>query len=184
MKNDSTMIKRQDAPEQSPQETDYRLRKETPAAEFVDTLSGFGRLLTEAYHKRTPLSPNQTGIITALMANDGQTQTELAQALHTHKVSIGIYLTELEEMYLIERRPHPSDGRAKCAYLTELLKENVHHGRNAMLDVHRIAINGISDADYKTMMKCMTQMHANLQTQQQLDIDKPPMEQFEHEDAE
>lgn len=169
---------------QPPQQPDHRLRGETPAAVFVETLSSFGRLLTETYHKRTPLSPNQTGIISALLANDGQTQTELAQALQTHKVSVGIYLAELEEIGLIERRPHPSDGRAKCAYLTEILKENVHHGHNAMLDVHRIAIAGISNADYKTMMKCMEQMHANLQVQQQIDVDSPPMEQFDLEGAE
>ena len=170
-------------PEQPSAEPDQRLLIKTPAAEFVDTLSGFGRLLTETYHKRTPLSPNQTSIISALITDDGQTQTELAHVLQTHKVSIGIYLAELEDLQLIERRPHPSDGRAKCAYLTELLKENIHHGRDAMLDVHRIAIDGISDSDYKTMMKCMKQMHVNLAVQRQIDIDRPPMEQFERENA-
>lgn len=168
-------------PPQSKQ--DPRLLEKTPAAEFVDTLSGFGRLLTETYHKRTPLSPNQTDIIASLIANDGQTQTELAHALQTHKVSVGIYLSELEAMMLIERRPHPSDGRAKCAYLTELLKDNIQHGRNAMLDVHRIAVAGISDSDYETMMKCMRQMHANLLAQQELDNKLPPIEPFSDENT-
>lgn len=165
-------------PPQSKQ--DPRLLEKTPAAEFVDTLSSFGRLLAETYHKRTPLTPNQTGIITSLIANDGQTQTELAHALQTHKVSVGIYLAELEEMKLIERRPHPSDGRAKCAYLTELLKENIQFGRDALLDVHRIASVGISDSDYETMMQCMRKMQANLLAQQEIDMESPPVVQFVH----
>ncbi|MBV1933468.1 MAG: MarR family transcriptional regulator [Parvibaculaceae bacterium] len=168
---------------QAPKQPDYRLREETPSVEFVETLSSFGRLLGETYHKRTLLSPNQTAIITALIAKDGQTQTELAQVLHAHKVSVGIYLAELEELALIERRRHPSDGRAKCAYLTEILKENVHHGRNAMGDVHQIAIAGISDANYRTMMKCMKQMHSNLEAQRQIDIDTPPVNKMEFESA-
>ena len=74
------------APIQPPKQPDHRLRGETPSVEFVETLSSFGRLLGETYHKRTLLSPNQTAIITALIAKDGQTQTELAQVLHAHKV--------------------------------------------------------------------------------------------------
>ncbi|MBL1235282.1 MAG: winged helix-turn-helix transcriptional regulator [Rhodobiaceae bacterium] len=172
------------APIQQPEQPDHRLRGETPSVVFVETLSSFGRLLGETYHKRTLLSPNQTAIIAALIAKDGQTQTELAQALHAHKVSVGIYLAELEELTLIERRRHPSDGRAKCAYLTEILKENIHRGRNAMDDVHQIAIAGVSDANYKIMMKCMKQMHSNLEAQRQIDIDTPPMNKFEFEGAE
>lgn len=171
-------------PNQLPEQPDHRLREDTPSIVFVETLSSFGRLLVETYHKRTLLSPNQTAIITALIRKDGQTQTELAQVLHAHKVSIGIYLAELEKLTLIERRRHPSDGRAKCAYLTEILKENIHRGRNAMDDVHQIAIAGISASNYKTMMKCMKQMHSNLQAQRQIDIDTPPINKFEFEGAE
>lgn len=170
-------------PEDATKDIDQRLLVNTPAAEFVDTLSDFGRLLTATYHKRTPLTPNQTGIIAALVASDGQTQTELAQALQTHKVSIGIYLSELEAMMLIERRPHPSDGRAKCAYLTELLKDNIKHGRKAMLEVHNIAIEGISKSDYETMMKCMKQMHANLVVQEKVDAGLSPAAPYENADA-
>lgn len=140
---------------------------------FFNLITEVGTLLATTYDRRSGLSRNQTHIITALLQRDGQTQTELANELGIHKVSIGIYVNELEEMKLVERRSHPNDGRAKCIYLTPLLHAHKHLGIAHYADIHRAAIAGISPADYHTMLDCITLMRDNLIALDQEDRARP-----------
>lgn len=130
---------------------------------FVDLLSHIGRLLEDNYDQRNALTRNQTRVITALLRNDGQTQTELAQCLNIHKVSAGIYVNELIEMGLVERRPHPQDGRAKCIFLTELLHQHKSGGEEIMNSIHQELRVGLSEEDYRHMLRCMRIMGTNLE---------------------
>ncbi len=114
------------------------------------------------YDRRTGLTRNQTRIVIELLERDGQTQTELANALSIHKVSVGIYVGELEDMGLVERRTHPTDGRAKCIYLTPLLHANKHIGQHHYERIHAAAIDGIERDDYLTMLKSLRRMRDNL----------------------
>lgn len=129
---------------------------------FVRAITDVGRMLATIYDRRTGLTRNQTNIIIELLERDGQTQTELAHALSTHKVSVGICISELEHMGLVERRTHPTDGRAKCIYLTSFLHANKHIGQEHYQQIHAAAINGISGEDYLAMLKCLERMRDNL----------------------
>ncbi|MEN6543252.1 MarR family winged helix-turn-helix transcriptional regulator [Parvibaculum sp.] len=140
------------------EELDLRLSPQ----HFLHLITEVGTLLARLYDRRSGLSRNQTQIITSLLQNDGQTQTDLAHDLQIHKVSIGIYITELEEMGLVERRAHPTDRRAKCIYLTPLLHAHKHLGVAHYADVHNIAIEGIERQDYLTMLDCIALMRGNL----------------------
>ena len=101
-------------------------------------------------------------MVIELLRSDGQTQTELANALSIHKVSVGIYVAELEAMGLVERRTHPTDGRAKCIFLTPLLHANKHVGENHYAAIHGTAIEGVARKDYLTMLNCLERMRDNL----------------------
>lgn len=129
---------------------------------FLKAINDVGVMLATIYDRRTGLTRNQTRIVVALLESDGQTQTELANALSIHKVSVGIYVSELEALGLVERRTHPTDGRAKCIYLTPLLHANKHIARNHYAAIHNAAIEGIEGKDYLTMLKCMERMRDNL----------------------
>lgn len=129
---------------------------------FVRTITELGTMLATIYDRRTGLTRNQNRIVIELLAKDGQTQTELANALAMHKVSVGIYVGELEAIGLVERRTHPTDGRAKCIWLTPLLHAHKHIGRDHYVAIHNAAISGIDEKDYLTMLKCMERMHENL----------------------
>lgn len=131
---------------------------------FVRTITELGTMLATTYDRRTGLTRNQNRIVIELLEKDGQTQTELANALAIHKVSLGIYVGELEALGLVERRTHPTDGRAKCITLTPLLHAHKHIGRDHYAAIHGAAISGIDEKDYLTMLKCMELMHDNLQT--------------------
>ncbi|MFN4231124.1 MarR family winged helix-turn-helix transcriptional regulator [Parvibaculum sp.] len=129
---------------------------------FLRAITDVGEMLAMIYDRRTGLTRNQTRIVIELLERDGQTQTELANALSIHKVSVGIYVGELEDMGLVERRTHPTDGRAKCIYLTPLLHANKHIGQHHYERIHAAAIDGIERDDYLTMLKSLRRMRDNL----------------------
>lgn len=129
---------------------------------FLDVIQDLGTLLAAIYDRRTGLTRNQTRMVIELLRSDGQTQTELANALSIHKVSVGIYVAELEAMGLVERRTHPTDGRAKCIFLTPLLHANKHVGENHYAAIHGTAIDGVARKDYLTMLNCLERMRDNL----------------------
>ena len=129
---------------------------------FLRAITDVGEMLAMIYDRRTGLTRNQTRIVIELLERDGQTQTELANALSIHKVSVGIYVGELEDMGLVERRTHPTDGRAKCIYLTPLLHANKHIGQQHYERIHAAAIDGIERDDYLTMLKSLRRMRDNL----------------------
>lgn len=133
------------------------------AAYFIDLFSKVGELLALNYDERSGLSRNQNRVIMALLEQDGQTQTELANTLGIHKVSAGIYISELEAIGLVERRPHPQDGRAKCIFLTELLHRLRGGGEEILKNMHKGVIHGLSETDYRQMLHYMRVMESNLQ---------------------
>jgi DNA-binding MarR family transcriptional regulator len=129
---------------------------------FVRSITELGTMLATIYDRRTGLSRNQTRIVIELLERDGQTQTELANALAVHKVSVGIYVGELEAMGLVERHTHPTDRRAKCIWTTSLLQAQKHIGLDHYTAIHHAAIADIDEADYLAMLKCMEKMQENL----------------------
>lgn len=130
---------------------------------FIELFSDVGRLLEQNYDMRSGLTRHQTRLVAALLQQDGQTQTELANALGIHKVSAGIYISELEEIGLVERRPHPNDGRAKCIFLTPTLHELRSGGEEIIKTLHTGIIKGMSDKDYQTFMSGLQVIRTNLE---------------------
>lgn len=129
---------------------------------LLTLLVNVGGLLSTVYDRRSALTRNQTRVISSLLETDGQTQTDLANALEIHKVSIGIYVSELEDMGLVERRPHPTDRRAKCIFLTPKLHATKHIGLNQYDTIHHIATEGVDRHSYLAMLDCIELMRANL----------------------
>ena len=129
---------------------------------FLMRISELGELLSRLYDRRVGLGRSLSRLLTELIERDGQTQTELAHRLDVHKVSVGIWVTELEALGLVERREHPSDGRAKCIHTTPLLHSKRYIGENAFSEIHQKATAGIDPDDYAAMLRCLEQMKANL----------------------
>ena len=139
---------------------------------LLNLLMNVGTFLATIYDRRSPLTRQQTRVIGVLLAQDGQTQTELANALQIHKVSVGIYISELEKMGLVERRQHATDRRAKCIFLTNLLHATKHIGMKHYDTVHHIATEGIDEQAYLNMLDCIELMRTNLMTQDIKDREK------------
>lgn len=86
------------------------------ASDFTERLRPFG------------LEPIKFALLAHLKSDEGSTQQSLADALGVHRNAMVGLVDELEEQELVQRRPHPSDRRAKALYLTEPAHELVERG--------------------------------------------------------
>ncbi|WP_170406947.1 MarR family winged helix-turn-helix transcriptional regulator [Ruegeria arenilitoris] len=80
------------------------------------------RLFFEELRKQIePLGivPGQFPTLLALWQQDGQTQRELVDKLDVEQATMANTLNRMERDGLIERKDHPTDGRAKIICLTE-----------------------------------------------------------------
>jgi DNA-binding MarR family transcriptional regulator len=64
------------------------------------------------------LNPRTFALLRHIDAAEGQSQHELAEALRVPPSRMVALIDELEGRGLVERRPHPSDRRARSLYLT------------------------------------------------------------------
>ncbi len=127
-------------------------------------ISDVHRLLTAAVDKEVGalgLTRSQLRVVLHLMRDDGLSQVALADDLQLGKVTVGGLLDRLQEKGLIERRPHPTDRRAKLVYLTladqEIYEAIVAAGRTILEQV----LAGISKAEEKTLIKLLLRVKAN-----------------------
>ena len=61
----------------------------------------------------------QWGVLLRLERQEGMMQAEMAEALEIQPISVARLIDRLCSQELVERRPHPSDRRANCLYLTD-----------------------------------------------------------------
>jgi DNA-binding MarR family transcriptional regulator len=105
-----------------------------------------GMALRGAYlslHRRANLALQGVGVtadqmvvLTVLAEEDGITQRELVQRIHSDPNTIAAMLKLLEERKLIARRPHATDGRARCIDLTEAGRAMQSKTEEALEEVH------------------------------------------------
>jgi DNA-binding MarR family transcriptional regulator len=58
---------------------------------------------------------------------------------------------ELEEAELVERRPHPSDRRVRCLFLTASGRRKLARGRRIAAEHEEELMRGLSAADRKML---------------------------------
>jgi DNA-binding MarR family transcriptional regulator len=132
------------------------------ALEFSSLLQEFGRLLTGEYDRRVPLGRGPSQVVALLMEKDGRTQTELADEMGMHKVSVGAHVEDLIKQGLVERRPHPTDRRSKQIWLTPYFESVKFLGQGVFTMIHARAIEGINKSDYKKAVEVLTRMRDNI----------------------
>ena len=114
--------------------------------------------------KETGLTAPQLVVLRALEREGPLPPSKIADRVSLSPATVTTIVERLTRLGLVERRTHPTDGRAKCITLTPLLHAHKHIGRDHYAAIHGAAISGIDEKDYLTMLKCMELMHDNLQT--------------------
>ena len=127
-------------------------------------ISDVHRLLTAAVDSEVSalsLTRSQLRVVLHLMRGDGISQVALANDLQLGKVTVGGLLDRLQDKGLIERRPHPTDRRAKLVYLT-LADQNIY---DAIVEAGGIILKqvlaGINKTEEKTLIALLLRVKAN-----------------------
>jgi DNA-binding MarR family transcriptional regulator len=109
------------------------------------------------------LAPAQFMTLLALWEEDGLTQGDLFRRLDVEQATMANTLTRMERDGLIERRPHPEDGRAQVVRLTAKGRSLREPATDAAGTVNASALAGLSDKEEAQFLDLMRRVIAGLQ---------------------
>ena len=123
------------------------------------------RQLARALHDRiAPLGvvPGQFAQLLALYERDGITQQELCDMVGIEQPTMANTVGRMERDGLVERRPHPSDGRKQLIFLTEKARSLEDPLTEAAQSVNSRATAGLSKTEQATLIDLVAKIQANL----------------------
>jgi DNA-binding MarR family transcriptional regulator len=140
------------------------------AARNLDRSFGFllhdvSRLLRIEYNRRVRhlgLTRSQWRVIAHLSRNEGSTQTFLADVLEIENATLARLLDRLEADGWIERRPSPTDRRAKHLYLTEKPAAIIDAMFRISAQLQHDTLNGLSGAERERLIDTLLGIKRNL----------------------
>ncbi|PKO88886.1 MAG: MarR family transcriptional regulator [Betaproteobacteria bacterium HGW-Betaproteobacteria-12] len=106
----------------------------------------------------------QWWIIAHLARHDGMVQTQLAQMLDVGKASLGALLDRLEATEFIERRPEPTDRRAKRVFLTKNSQQLLEKLVAAEAAFNATILANLTDKDRSELVRLLSTIKDSLST--------------------
>jgi MarR family transcriptional regulator for hemolysin len=128
-------------------------------------LNDAARLMRKDFERRTRslgLTRAQWQTLFHLQRNEGCNQVTLADLLEVEPITLARVIDKLEASGLVERRPDPSDRRARLLFLGERAHPLLEQLRALGAETREIALAGISDEERTQLMTLLTKMRANL----------------------
>lgn len=128
-------------------------------------LNDAARLMRKDFERRTRslgLTRAQWQTLFHLARNEGCNQATLADLLDVEPITIARTIDRLELSGLVERRPDPSDRRARLLFLGERAHPLLEQLRALGAETREIALAGISEDERTLLMTLLTKMRANL----------------------
>lgn len=142
---------------------------------FGFLLNDSARLLSKRFGQRARglgLTRAQWQVLAYIARNEGIQQSALADMLELEPITLVRILDRLEEAGFLERRRNASDRRVRQLYLLP----KTHDVLETMLQmgdaVRREALEGISEADRATLIRCLETIRANLAAAPPLVVDE------------
>ncbi|NQW11213.1 MAG: MarR family transcriptional regulator [Alphaproteobacteria bacterium] len=123
------------------------------------------RLMRVAFDRRGKelgLTRSQWWVLTALYAQEGVTQSELAAYMDLEKATLGRLLDRLEEKEWVERRADPVDRRIKRVFLTDRVQNLMRALRAIAADIRRDAVTGFERGEQEAFVDTLLRIKANL----------------------
>jgi MarR family transcriptional regulator for hemolysin len=128
-------------------------------------LNDAARLMRKDFERRTRsvgLTRAQWQTLFHLARNEGCNQVTLADLLEVEPITLARVVDKLEACGLVERRPDPSDRRARLLFLGERAHPLLEELRTLGAETREIALAGISEDERTLLMTLLTKMRANL----------------------
>ena len=137
-----------------------------------DRLRNFGFLLKDASRRyvarfetlasEISLTLPQCKVLVRLEKNQGVSQVRLADLAEVDPMTMVRILDRMEADGLLERRPDPSDRRARCLFLTSKAKPLLDEIWRLSDVVRGETLQGISASQRDVFMDVLERLHANL----------------------
>jgi MarR family transcriptional regulator, organic hydroperoxide resistance regulator len=101
--------------------------------------------------------------IRTLLEEDGISQVELSDRVGMERATVTVVLDTLEGLGIVVREPHPSDRRKTNVFLTAKGRRMKADVLDAVGATNRIALKGISAADFERFRRTLATMIANVE---------------------
>ena len=122
---------------------------------LMHDVSRLRRKVFDEVMKPEGITRSQWWVMAYLSRHDGMVQTQLAELLDVGKASLGALLDRLEATDFIERRPEPTDRRAKRVYLTRTSMQLLEKLQAAEAAFNTRILDGISDKDRRELLRLL-----------------------------
>ena len=136
----------------------------------LDRMLGFvlhdvARMLRKSFDQRARdlgLTRAQWSVLAHLARHEGINQSALAEILEIEAITLVRLLDRLEASGLVERRPHPTDRRARLLFLTDKAHPLFDHMLDLGEAVREEALTGIPDERREQLIETLLAIKANL----------------------
>ena len=108
------------------------------------------------------LEPRQFALMRSIEAAEGRSQNEVGEALRIPPSSMVAVIDLLERRGLVERRPHPSDRRARLLYMTPDGRELLAGATKLAMGLESVVSEGLSPEERATLLDMLTRVADNL----------------------
>jgi MarR family transcriptional regulator, transcriptional regulator for hemolysin len=101
------------------------------------------------------LTPALFGLLNVVGARKGANQQELGAAMGIDRSTMVLLVDELEAKGMAERRPHPSDRRAREVAITLAGSKALRSARQMATHVEDEVLRGLSDAERRELLRLL-----------------------------
>src|SRR5579883_3621613 len=132
---------------------------------FGFLLHDIARLMRKRFDQRARglgLTRAQWQVLAHLARHEGINQVGLAEILEIEPITLGRLIDRMEEAGWVERRPKPSDRRARLLYLTDQAWPIFDRMRALGDEVRAEALDTLSEAERETLLKTLAVIRNNL----------------------
>jgi MarR family transcriptional regulator, transcriptional regulator for hemolysin len=133
--------------------------------DFLSALFETQRMLRQLADKEARqfgMTRAQWAVLAKVERNEGQKQTDLADAMEMAPISLTRLIDKLCDSGLIERRSDDTDRRIKRLYLTDDARPLMAKLAVLRADVMQIAFAGVSDADMHQLVDHLETIKTNI----------------------
>jgi len=128
-------------------------------------LNDIARLMRRRFDRRAQalgLTRAQWSVLFHLDRKEGATQATIAQLMDLQPITLARLIDRLEADGWVERRPHPTDRRARCLYLTDKVHPVLDAMQEISSSIRAEASAGIPPDEYEHLLDMLGLIRGNL----------------------
>lgn len=141
------------------------MMSETQLIEDWELLAQFAqayRSLSDAFMDQIAMYRAQATVLCKLFAQDGMTQSEIAQQLSVQGATVTDMLQRMEEAGFVTRRRDDEDNRLVRVYLTDLGRENERSIMEQFISMENAIFADFDESERSVLRQMLNRMLQNM----------------------